>query len=196
MFDASERETLLRIAREAIAARLANRPYSIPDVPPALLRPGGAFVTLHRSGDLRGCIGRIDAPDPLAEVVAECAVSAAIRDPRFPPVTRDELPLLQLEISILTPLEPVGDVSEIDVGRHGLVLRQGFHSGLLLPQVATEWGWDRDTFLAQTCRKAGLPADAWRRGAEIFKFEAEVFGEEKHNTESTESSQSPRQITN
>ena len=134
-------------------------------------------MTLHRDGDLRGCIGRIDAPDPLAEVVAECAVSAAIRDPRFPAVTHEELPLLDVEISILTPLERVNDASEIAVGRHGLVIRQGFQNGLLLPQVATEWGWDRDTFLAQTCRKAGLPPDAWRRGAEIFKFEAEVFGE-------------------
>ncbi len=179
MLDSSDRDTLLRIARDAIAARLANRAYTLPDVPQTLQRPGGAFVTLHRSGDLRGCIGRIDAPDPLAEVVAECAVSAAIRDPRFPPVTPDELLALDVEISILTPLERVSDVSEIQVGRHGLVMRQGFHSGLLLPQVATEWGWDRDTFLAQTCRKAGLPSDAWRRGAEIFKFEAEVFGEEK-----------------
>jgi AmmeMemoRadiSam system protein A len=184
MFDSSERQMLLRIARDAIAARLAGTTYTVPEVPSSLLRAGGAFVSLHRAGDLRGCIGRIDAPDPLAGVVAECAVSAAIRDPRFPPVSRDELRLLEIEVSILTPLERVNDVSEVEVGRHGLVVRQGFHSGLLLPQVATEWQWDRDTFLGQTCRKAGLPSDAWRAGAEIYRFEAEVFGEGPSHGES------------
>ncbi|HWR97973.1 MAG TPA: AmmeMemoRadiSam system protein A, partial [Candidatus Methanoperedens sp.] len=115
---------------------------------------------------------------PLYRAVAQMAVSAAQQDPRFPQLTAAELPRIRLEISALTPMQPVADVKEIEVGRHGLYVTKGFTSGVLLPQVATDYGWDRITFLEQTCRKAGLPKDAWKEGAKILSFEAEVFGEE------------------
>ena len=144
-----------------------------------LQRPSGAFVTLNeRSGELRGCIGSIEAVQPLAQAVASSAVSAAVRDPRFEPVRKEELPDLHIEISVMSPIVPVGDISEIEVGRDGLIIRRGNRAGLLLPQVATEYGWDRDTFLRQTCVKAGLPPDCWRSpDCRIEKFSAEVFGE-------------------
>ena len=135
-------------------------------------------MSLHRFGELRGCIGQIEARQPLVETVADCAVSAALRDPRFRPLTARELDAgTEIEISVLTPMERVSSIEEIEVGRDGLLIRQNYRSGLLLPQVAVEWGWDRDTFLAQTCRKAGLPLDAWQHGAEIYRFQAEIFGE-------------------
>jgi AmmeMemoRadiSam system protein A len=140
--------------------------------------PAGAFVSVHHRGELRGCIGQIEARQPLAAAVAQCAVSAATRDPRFRPITIRELQEdTEIEISVLTPMQRVGSPEEIEVGRDGLLIEQGPRTGLLLPQVATEWGWDRDTFLAQTCRKAGLPLDAWQHGAVIYKFQAEVFSE-------------------
>jgi AmmeMemoRadiSam system protein A len=137
-------------------------------------------VTLHKHGRLRGCIGYIQALKPLRQAVAEMAVQAALHDPRFPPVTSDELPELHIEISVLSPLEAVADVSEIEVGTHGLVIEDGRSRGLLLPQVPVEYGWDRDTFLEHTCAKAGLPPDRWKaQGVTITKFTAEVFGEEE-----------------
>jgi AmmeMemoRadiSam system protein A len=138
----------------------------------------GAFVTLHEAGRLRGCIGYIRAVKPLRQTVAEMAVQAALHDPRFPAVTAAEIPDLDIEISVLSPLEGVDDVSSIEVGRHGLIIQDARHSGLLLPQVATEQGWDRDTFLDHTCLKAGLEPGAWRRDdVTILRFTAEVFGE-------------------
>jgi AmmeMemoRadiSam system protein A len=135
-------------------------------------------VTLTKRGDLRGCIGYVRAVKPLRETVAEMAVQAALHDPRFPPVSASELSGIDIEISVLSPLEEVTDVSQIEVGKHGLVIQEGARSGLLLPQVATEYGWDRETFLDHTCLKAGLPAGSWKRkGVVLLKFTAEVFGE-------------------
>ena len=137
----------------------------------------GAFVSLHIRGDLRGCIGYPWGDRPLREVVAQCAVQAATQDPRFPPLSAEELSEIDIEISVLGGIEVVSDISEIHLGRHGLIAEQGHRRGLLLPQVATEHRWDLDTFLSHTCQKAGLSPDAWRRGARLFRFEAEVFGE-------------------
>jgi uncharacterized protein len=172
-----ERQALLALARQAILVHLTHGPRPRLDAGIAA-RKLGAFVSLHIEGDLRGCIGYIQADTPLGDIVARCAVSAAADDPRFPPLTLDELSRAQIEISVLGPIEPVGDLSEIEVGRHGLIASQGFSKGLLLPQVASERGWDRDTFLSHTCVKAGLRPDAWKSGAQISKFEAVVFGEE------------------
>ncbi len=143
-----------------------------------LSAPGAAFVTLTKNGRLRGCIGYTEAVAPLFKVVQECAVAAATEDPRFPPVSSNELPSLRIEISVLTPLVPILP-EEVEVGRHGLMVSQGGMRGLLLPQVPVEWGWDRETFLDQTCVKAGLPPSAWRHGATLRSFTAEVFGEEE-----------------
>jgi AmmeMemoRadiSam system protein A len=137
--------------------------------------PSGAFVSIHLHGELRGCIGHPNAEQPLGTAVQQCAVAAATEDPRFPAVRTAELDACVIEISVLGPITPVTAPAEIVVGRHGLVVEQGWHRGLLLPQVAVEYQWDRDTFLTRTCAKAGLPADAWKRGARILMFEAEVF---------------------
>jgi AmmeMemoRadiSam system protein A len=181
MLSQSQRTLLLQIARDVISAALARRAWSIDpsELDPELTRPAGAFVTLHTStGDLRGCIGTIQAVEPLYKAVASSAVSAATRDPRFEAVSPSELDSLQLEISVMSPIVPVTSIDEIEVGRDGLIITKGWQSGLLLPQVATEYGWDRETFLSHTCRKAGLPADAWLDGSvRIEKFSAEVFGE-------------------
>jgi uncharacterized protein len=138
---------------------------------------GAAFVTIRRGGELRGCIGRLEVDEPLDHVIRECAVSACSADPRFPPVTVSELPELVIELSLLGPLERIASPAQIIIGRHGLVVERERRRGLLLPQVAIEWQWDRETFLAQTCYKAGLPRDAWKQGALLWRFEAEVFGE-------------------
>jgi len=174
---AHDRALLLKLAREAIQAYLGVAPAHVPAAGGVLGEPGGAFVTLHKHGELRGCIGHIEANEPLGKVVTRCAVAAASTDPRFPPITADELRQIEIEISLLGPLEPIDGPGEIEVGRHGLVVEQGWQRGLLLPQVAPEWNWDADAFLAHTCHKAGLPPDAWKHGARIFRFEAEVFGE-------------------
>jgi len=176
MTSAEERHALLRIARRAIAAHLAGEPASAIDLRGAPSVPGGAFVTLRRREELRGCIGHIEADGPVAAVVARCAVASATEDPRFPAVTLLELVEIAIEVSLVGPLESAGAES-VEVGRHGLVVEMGWSRGLLLPQVATEWNWDRETFLTQACRKAGLPGDAWKRGAKLWRFEAEVFGE-------------------
>ena len=139
----------------------------------------GAFVTLKKQGRLRGCIGLIEGKKPLYETVEEMAQTAAFKDPRFRPVKEDEFKELDIEISALTPLRQIEDVNEIEVGRHGIYIVKGFHSGLLLPQVATEYNWDRNTFLRETCVKAGLPLNAWKdKGTKIFIFSASVFGED------------------
>jgi len=173
----TDRQTLLRIAREAITAHVSGVPSPTPESSDVTARPVGAFVTLHNHGELRGCIGHVEADEPLGRVVASCAVAACSSDPRFSSVTASELPHLDIELSILGPLEPISGVDEIEIGRHGLVVEMGRRRGLLLPQVASEWNWSPNTFLAETCRKAGLPRDAWNNGARIWKFEAEVFGE-------------------
>ena len=174
-----DRKELLLIARDSIAAAVKSKP-----TPP--LRPSsetlnqlcGAFVTLHLQGELRGCIGYIEPRFPLRETVEEVAQKAALEDPRFPPLTSKEFEKVEIEISVLSPLKKVSDVNEIVVGTHGLVIDAGYTRGLLLPQVATEWGWGREQFLSQTCRKAGLQADAWKqKKVTIYSFTSAVFSE-------------------
>jgi len=172
-----EKERLLELARAALeeAVRL-GRVSQVAEPAEALRTPCGAFVTLTRGRHLRGCIGHIEALKPLHATVRECARAAALDDPRFDPVTPSELPFLQLEISILSPLLDVAP-QQVEVGRHGLLISRGSRRGLLLPQVAVEWNWDREKFLEETCLKAGLPADAWQHGARIQAFTAEVLKE-------------------
>ncbi len=175
-YSAEERKLLLRFAHQAIRARLQGKNFEPASPSAHLAEKRGAFTTLHVHGKLRGCIGFIVAMNPLYLTVIETAVAAAFEDPRFMPVRDDEAPLLQVEVSVLSPIAPITP-EEIEVGRHGLVISHHGQRGLLLPQVPIEWGWDRDRFLAETCRKAGLPTDAWKRGASIEAFTAEVFSE-------------------
>lgn len=177
MTNEEDRKLLLQISRDAIVAHVTGTATSPVEPSDVLARPGGVFVSIHRSGELRGCIGHIEANEPLGVVVPRCAVAACSRDPRFPPVTPAELPQIDLELSLLGPLEHIAGPDQIEIGRHGLVVEREWHRGLLLPQVATDWVWDAPTFLAQTCVKAGLPPDAWRHGATLWRFDAEVFGE-------------------
>ena len=179
MTNTMDRGLLLQLARQAMTAHVHHEPMPAIDLTGVFARPGGAFVSIHRHGDLRGCIGHIEANEPLGKVIARCAVAACSTDPRFPPVSEAELAELDLELSLLGPLESIGGADDIEIGTHGLVVEQGWRRGLLLPQVATEWKWDCETFLAHTCQKAGLPMDAWKKGAKLWRFEAEVFGEEK-----------------
>jgi AmmeMemoRadiSam system protein A len=180
MTSAPDRQRLLRIARAAIVAHIGGGVSSEDPVCQGELaaRRGGAFVTLHSGDRLRGCIGHIEMDELLVEVVKRCAIAACSSDPRFPAVGASELPQLAVELSLLGPLESIGGPDEIEIGRHGLALEKGRHRGLLLPQVATEWRWDRQQFLEHTCRKAGLTPDAWRHDTRIWRFEAEVFGEQ------------------
>lgn len=181
MLTSDHRRTLLAIARGSIEAVLDGRRHELDTarLEEPLRRPAGAFVSLHtHGGDLRGCIGSIQPVAPLCHAVSSNAVNAAFRDPRFRPLQRAELDHVHVEISVMSPIQRVLDVSEIEVGVHGLIVSNGSRAGLLLPQVATEYGWDRETFLSQTCRKAGLPSDAWlSESVRLEKFSAEVFGE-------------------
>ena len=141
-----------------------------------LKEPRGVFVTISKKGDLRGCIGQIIGRAPLAEAVSQMAEAAAKRDPRFSPLRPEELPDIDIEISVLTPLRKIDSTDEIEVGTHGIVIRKGMNMGLLLPQVATEYGWNRAEFLENTCQKAGLPKNAWKdKETEIYIFSADVF---------------------
>jgi AmmeMemoRadiSam system protein A len=175
-----QKHALLDLARQSVFAKVAGAgaggpaPFTM-DLPDA----SGVFVTLRRGGVLRGCLGTLECRLGLAREVARCAADAASEDSRFLPVSAVELPELSVEVSVLGPLEKidVGDPGAFTIGRHGLVAEQGHRRGLLLPQVATEWGWSAGQFLRQTCVKAGLPGHAWQHGAEIYRFEAEVFGE-------------------
>ena len=177
----SDKEILLKIARETIQAKVkGEKPPDFKITPEILKENRGAFVTLEKDGNLRGCIGYIQAIKPLYLTIEEMAVQAALNDPRFPPVSEDELDHLRIEISVLTPLKRISNVEEIEVGRDGIYIRKGFNSGLLLPQVATEYGWDRQTFLEQTCYKAGLPPNAWKeKTCEIYIFSADIFNEDE-----------------
>jgi len=173
-----QQETLLSIARESIRAAVEHLAVPERDVPEGILtESGAAFVTITIGGNLRGCIGYTEAIMPLSECVSECAISAAMRDPRFRPLTTDEFRHIDIEISVLTPLVDIESIDEIEVGRDGLMISKMGRRGLLLPQVATDYNWDRETFLINTCRKAGLPDDAWETGARIQKFTAFVFHE-------------------
>ncbi len=173
-----EKQYLKDLVRLCILKLLQGKSLkALPQAPTERLdQPFGAFVTLKKNDQLRGCIGRLDAAAPLRETIARMAQAAAFEDPRFPPVSLEEFDALDIEISILSPIEPCPDTELIEIGRHGLVIRSGGRSGLLLPQVPVEWGWDRQEFLQHTCRKAGLPPDAWRKqGTQLLWFEAEVF---------------------
>ncbi len=176
-FSPEERRTLLRLAHDSIEAALDGR--RIDTTPPTdhLAEQRGAFCTLHLHGKLRGCIGYVFPTQSLYRTIAETSRAAAFDDPRFEPVTPEEAPELKVEISVLSPLQPIAP-EDVVIGKHGLVVKQGSRRGLLLPQVPVEWGWDRETFLSQTCLKAGLAPDAWLRGAELQAFTAEIFGEE------------------
>ncbi len=175
----AERTDLLALARRTLHERLDYPPPSTaePTKGPGLQEERGAFVTLTLAGNLRGCIGTFRAESPLWQVVQTMVVSAALHDPRFPPVRAQELDAIEIEISALTPLRVITDMDKIEVGIHGLYVTRGNESGVLLPQVAVEYGWDRTEFLQQTCRKAGLPSGAWQEGATIEVFSAEVFSE-------------------
>ncbi|MGA2370256.1 MAG: AmmeMemoRadiSam system protein A [Candidatus Korobacteraceae bacterium] len=172
-----ERELLLRLAHRSVEAAVEERELELPFPSDHLAEYRGAFTTLYLHSKLRGCIGYVFPTSPLYRTVAETARAAALDDPRFQPVTVGEVMLLKIEISVLSPLRPIAP-EEIVVGKHGLVVTQGSRRGLLLPQVPAEWNWNAGTFLAQTCLKAGLAPDAWRYGAELQAFTAEVFGEE------------------
>jgi AmmeMemoRadiSam system protein A len=187
-FSSEQRKILLGIARAAIASGLVGEP--LPDAPPlseafaasssfwdALVEPRGVFTTLYLGGELRGCVGYASPIQPLYRAVAETARAAAFEDSRFWPVTAEEARELEISLSVLSPLFPI-EPGKVEVGRHGLMISDGMRRGLLLPQVPMEHGWDRETFLEQTCRKAGLPGDAWRKSVTIEAFTAEVFGDE------------------
>jgi len=177
---ADEKSRLLHLAREALEAAAHGLPLPATAGEGGVLsRPGAAFVTLHSHGQLRGCIGCVEPGEwSLAETVVRMAVAASRSDPRFRRVAPGEIDGLDIEISVLGPLVPVVELGEVEIGRDGLVAEQAGRRGLLLPQVATEWRWDRATFAGHACLKAGLAADSWQRGAKLFRFEAEVFGEE------------------
>lgn len=176
------RGQLLRIARDAILSRLRGEDAQAVAGDPRLQEMRGAFVTLRRrgNGELRGCIGYVEPPFPLAETVAHAAAAAATEDDRFVAVTAAEVPSLSIDLSILAPPHPIL-AEDVEVGRHGLIVSCGGRRGLLLPQVPVEQGWDRETFLDHTCLKAGLPKAAWRRpDSELLGFTAEVFGDDEY----------------
>jgi AmmeMemoRadiSam system protein A len=175
-FSCEERGLLLRLAHESILSALEGRSLSLDPPTPHLAQPRGVFTTLHLQGQLRGCVGYILPVNSLYAAVAETARAAAFEDSRFYPVTINEARQLSIELSILSPPQPI-DPELVEVGRHGLLIGMAGHRGLLLPQVPIEHHWDRIAFLDQTCRKAGLPGNAWQEGATVEAFTAEVFGE-------------------
>jgi AmmeMemoRadiSam system protein A len=172
-----DQRRLVDLAHRALEARV--RHAGLPDIDSSLAPEvrRGAFVSIFHDGELRGCLGRLNSQLPIARLVAQLAQAVADSDPRFDRVTPQELVGIGFEISVLTREREIQSVDEIEVGRHGLIVEQGTSRGLLLPQVPTEQGWDREAFLDHTCLKAGIAADAWQRGARIFVFEAQVFGE-------------------
>jgi AmmeMemoRadiSam system protein A len=175
-FSLQERALLLRLAHDSIASALEGREISLEIPTPHFAEHRGAFTSLHLRGELRGCVGYVLPSCPVYRAVAETARAAAFDDNRFQPVTSEEAALLEIELSILSPPRPV-QAEEVEVGRHGLLITWHGRRGLLLPQVPIEHEWDRTTFLEQTCRKAGLPLDAWKNGATIEAFTAEIFGD-------------------
>ena len=178
--DDGEKAELLRIARSALKEYLATG--RLPPGAPhkkTLLEPAGVFVSLHAGDKLRGCIGTITASLPLYKAIMEMTMAAASRDPRFEPVSREELTLLTIEVSVLGPRKAITSPAEIELGTHGVCVSSGSRRGLLLPKVAAEEGWDGETFLTRTCEKAGLAADAWRLESTLVEiFSAQVFAEE------------------
>jgi len=175
----AEKAQLHAIARDVIETRCRGKAPAArasSELPPRLRELRGAFVTINKDGRLRGCIGQVVAQQPLADAVAQMAEAAALHDPRFSPLRPDELPHITIEISVLTPFKKIESPDEIEIGKHGLIVRRGASSGLLLPQVATEYKWDTTAFLQNTCIKAGLPKDAWKdKNTEVYIFSADVF---------------------
>lgn len=176
-YSAEERKLLLAVARRAIEHALHHESGEGETVPPHLKEARGVFTTIYTSGGLRGCVGQPFAAEPLAAAVASTAVSAATRDPRFPPLTVAELEQTRISISVLSPMFDIAP-EQIEIGRHGLLISSGYRRGLLLPEVAERFGWDATTFLEQACYKAGLPADAWHKGASVEAFTTEQFSED------------------
>jgi AmmeMemoRadiSam system protein A len=170
---------LLTIAREAIVNHVLGQSYHpAPREEKALVQKAGCFVTIKQDGRLRGCIGSFQTERPLFQEVAAMAVASASKDPRFHPLEEAELDNFQLEISVLSPLEKIEEIEQIEVGRHGIYIEKNFSRGVLLPQVATDHGWDRATFLQQTCLKAGLATDAWQAAdADLYIFSAQIIKE-------------------
>lgn len=175
-----EKDILLSIARKSIENHIrSGQVYIEPREEMSLNTRNGCFVTIKQNGQLRGCIGNFQSELPISREVAEMAAASASKDPRFYPMKEEDLHDFTLEISVLSPLHKIEEIEEIEVGKHGIYLEKGYYRGVLLPQVAIEHSWDRETFLNQTCVKAGLPTDAWRaEDAEIYIFSAQVFGEE------------------
>jgi len=175
-----EQQALLAIARQAIVHGVqTGQEYIEPREEKTLNQRNGCFVTIKQNGQLRGCIGNFQSELPLFKEVAQMAQASAAKDPRFYPLKENDLDNFTLEISVLSPLQKIEDIEEIEVGKHGIYIEKSFYRGVLLPQVALEHNWDRLTFLKQTCIKAGLPTDAWKADdAEIYVFSAQVFAEE------------------
>jgi len=171
-----DQETLLQIARNSVHAHLLEQGPDLPVVSSGdLTQMRGVFVSVHIGTSLRGCVGALNPTLPLYQTVSGCAVAAASNDPRFKPLQLSELSEAEFEISVLSPIENVTDPESIEIGTHGLIVSRGNSRGLLLPQVAVQHHWDREQFLGETCRKAGLPPTAWKQGATIQRFTAEVF---------------------
>ena len=175
-FTEEERSLLKKLAHDSIEAALLGKAPEHIDTPASLKKEMGAFVCLKTRGDLKGCIGYIRGIMPLDETIREMALQAAFHDPRFPSLSKSEWKDTEIEISVLTPMKKIENIEEIEVGVHGLYMEQGMDSGLLLPQVAVENGWDKYRFLEYTCMKAGLPKDAWKsKETKIYIFSAHVF---------------------
>jgi AmmeMemoRadiSam system protein A len=175
------KKILLKVARNALLKSFKQKTEPVATDLPELQEQNGAFVSLHKKGALRGCIGVFQGEGPLYRTVASMARAAAFEDPRFPPLKKGELNDIDIEISVLSPLTPIKDVEEIEVGKHGIYIIKKHRRGVLLPQVATEQGWDRETFLRHTCLKAGLSPDCWKGDVEIYTFTADIFGEKEHS---------------
>ncbi len=174
-----EKIILLRAARDTIASYFEEAPDIDYEITSTLSKKCGAFVTLHkRDGALRGCIGHISSDKPLIDTIKEMALASSIQDPRFSPLKKEELGNIEIEISVLSPFKRINNLEEIEVGKHGILMQKGYKSGLLLPQVAVEYGWDRETFLTHTCYKAGMNSTCWKNKDTIIEiFHAIVFGE-------------------
>lgn len=177
-----ERRELLNIARASVSSYLNDSGADICSTLDGLQRKGGVFVTIHKHGNLRGCIGIFASDKPLYKTIAEMAAKAAFKDPRFSPLSDDELKEIDFEISVLSPLKEINDINEIEIGRHGIYITKGASSGVLLPQVAIEQDWDLETFLSHTCIKAGLPIDEWQRDVKIEIFSAQIFSEKEDHS--------------
>jgi len=174
----AEKRLLLGTAREAIVSFITTGSVQNREVAAENLQSRqGCFVSIKMNGKLRGCIGNFISDKPLIQLVQEMAVAAATKDPRFYPMKKQDLADFTVEISVLSPLQKIADIEEIEVGTHGIYLERNFHRGVLLPQVATEYGWDRDAFLQQTALKAGMGRDDWKENTDIYIFSAQVFGE-------------------